>query len=90
MNEGDVATVLRDALMVMLKLSGPMLVVALVVGMVMSLVQAVTQINEQTLAFVPKVAAICGALVLAGPFMLATLTDFMRVLFDRMIVAGSG
>lgn len=90
MNEGDVAAVLRDALVVMLKLSGPMLATALVVGMVMSLVQAVTQINEQTLAFVPKVAAISVALVLAGPFMLATLTDFMRSLFDRMIAAGSG
>jgi flagellar biosynthetic protein FliQ len=54
----------------------------------MSLVQAVTQINEQTLAFVPKVLAICGALLVMGPFMLTTLTDFSHVVFDRIIAIG--
>jgi len=60
----------------------------MVIGMVMSLVQAVTQINEATLAFVPKVAAIFGALLLAGPFMLASLSDFARAMFDRLITVG--
>lgn len=90
MNEGDVGSVLHDTMLVTLKLGGPLLVVALVVGMVMSLVQAVTQINEQTLAFVPKIAAVCAVLTVAGPFMLATLNDFARTMFDRLIAVGGG
>jgi flagellar biosynthetic protein FliQ len=88
MNEGDVASVLRETLLVTLKLGGPVLAIALLVGMVMSVIQAVTQINEQTLAFVPKVAAICGTMILAGPFMLAALTDYMRMMFDRLVAVG--
>ncbi len=88
MQDGDVGGLLRDAMMVVLKLGGPPLGMALAVGLVMSLVQAVTQINEQTLAFVPKVVAIGLALLLLGPFMLVTLTDFTHVLFDRLIAVG--
>ncbi len=88
MNEGDVANVMRETIIVLLKLGGPVLIAALIVGVAMSLIQAVTQINEPTLAFVPKVAAICGAFLVAGPFMLATLTDYMRALFDRVIAVG--
>lgn len=88
MQEGDVGGLLRDAMLVVLKLGGPPLAMALAVGLVMSLVQAVTQINEQTLAFVPKVLAIGMALLLLGPFMLVTLTDFTRLLFDRLIAVG--
>jgi flagellar biosynthetic protein FliQ len=54
----------------------------------MSLLQAVTQINEATLAFVPKVVAIGVALLLTGGFMLGQLTDFARLLFDRIVAAG--
>lgn len=90
MNEGDIGFVLRETMIVTLKLGGPVLAVALVVGMVMSLVQAVTQINEQTLAFVPKMAAILGALMLGGSFMLAVLSDFTRAMFDRLITVGGG
>ena len=74
MNDGDIAMVLRDCILVMLKLAGPPLMVALVVGLLVALVQAVTQINEATLAFVPKVLALCAALVMLGPFMFATLS----------------
>ena len=88
MQEGDVGGLLRDAMLVVLKLGGPPLAMALAVGLVMSLVQAVTQINEQTLAFVPKVLAIGMALLLLGPFMLVTLTDFTRLLVDRLIAVG--
>lgn len=90
MNEGDVALAMHETLVVLVKLCGPVLGVALAVGMVMSLVQAITQINEQTLAFVPKVAAIGAALLLGGPFMLATLWDFTRILFDRVVAVGGG
>jgi flagellar biosynthesis protein FliQ len=88
MQEGDVASALRDMFLVVLKLSAPGLLTALAVGLVISLIQAVTQINETTLAFVPKVLALGVALSLAGPFMYGTLTDFTHGLFDRLIVAG--
>jgi len=88
MAEGDVGVMLREALVVVLKLGGPPLLAALVVGLVMSLVQAVTQVHEQTVAFVPKMAAVVGALVVLGPFMQATLADFTRLVFDRVVAAG--
>jgi flagellar biosynthetic protein FliQ len=88
MGEDDVGAMLRATMMVLLKLSGPPLGVALAVGMVMSLLQAVTQINEQTLAFVPKVLAIGITLVILGPYMTSTLTDFSHLLFDRLVAVG--
>jgi flagellar biosynthesis protein FliQ len=88
MNDADTATLLRDGMLVMLKLGGPPLMVALVVGLVVALLQAVTQINEATLAFVPKVIAIGAALILLGPFMLSTLTDYTHTLLDRLIAIG--
>ena len=88
MNDADLAASLRDGMLVMLKLGGPPLLVALGVGLVTALLQAITQINEATLAFVPKVLAIGAALVLLGPFMLATLSDYARALFDRLAAIG--
>jgi flagellar biosynthesis protein FliQ len=88
MTDMDLANLLRDAMLAMLKLGGPPLLVALVVGLVISLLQAVTQIHEATLAFVPKVLALGLALLLLGPFMLATLSAYTHVLFDRIIAIG--
>ena len=88
MIDTDLAALLRDAMLVMLKLGGPPLIVALVVGLVISLFQAITQIHEVTLAFVPKVLAIGLALLLMGPFMLSTLTSYTHLLFDRIITIG--
>lgn len=88
MDESDIGAILRETVTVVLKLGGPPLIAALAVGLVMSLVQVITQINEATVAFVPKVAAVVGALVALGPFMRATLTDFARLLFDRLVAAG--
>lgn len=88
MQDGDVATLLRDCMMVVLKVGGPPLLAALAIGLVMSLVQAVTQINEQTLAFVPKVLAIGLTLVILGSFMMSTLSVFTHTVFDRMIAVG--
>ncbi len=79
---------MREAIWVMLKLGGPMLISALLIGLVISLVQAVTQINEATLAFLPKLLALCGVLVIMAPFMTATMNDFMRNLADRIVQAG--
>jgi flagellar biosynthesis protein FliQ len=88
MNDADTALLLRDGLLVMLKLGGPPLMVALVVGLVIALIQAITQINEATLAFVPKVLALGAALVMLGPFMLSTLSAYTHNLLDRIIVIG--
>jgi flagellar biosynthesis protein FliQ len=88
MNDADTALLLRDGLIVMLKLGGPPLMVALVVGLLIALIQAITQINEATLAFVPKVIALGAALVLLGPFMLSTLSGYTHTLLDRIVAIG--
>jgi flagellar biosynthesis protein FliQ len=88
MNDTDLAGLLRDAMLVMLKLGGPPMMVALVVGLVISLVQAITQIHEVTISFVPKVLAIGMTLLLMGPFMLSTLSSYTHLLFDRIITIG--
>ena len=88
MNEGDAGAVIRDMMIVVLKLGGPALLAGLVTGVIMAMVQAVTQINEPTLAFVPKVVVITGVLALTGPYMLAALTDYSGRLFDQMVAAG--
>ena len=75
----------RDAIVVSLKLGGPIMLLALVVGIVISLFQALTQIQETTLTFVPKIVAILLAMLLLMPFMLTTLTTFTERLFDRVI-----
>ncbi|GBD57103.1 flagellar biosynthetic protein FliQ [Gluconobacter wancherniae] len=89
MQSVDLAAILEQTLIVALKLSAPALLTALAVGLLVSLVQAVTQINEATLAFVPKVLAISVALVVAGSFMTSTLMTFSRHLFDQMILVGA-
>ena len=89
MNDADVAAVIREGMLVMLKLGGPLLGVALAVGLVVALVQAVTQINEATLAFMPKLFALGLALALLGPFMFATLAGYTRLLFDRLVAVGA-
>jgi flagellar biosynthetic protein FliQ len=89
MQEADIAAIMRETLMVALKLGAPLLLVGLVVGLLVSLLQTITQINESTLAFVPKVLAIGATLLLLGPFMFATLGDMTRMLFDRMVAAGA-
>jgi flagellar biosynthetic protein FliQ len=86
--DGDVGLVMREAMLVVVKLGGPPLVMTLVIGLAMSLVQAVTQINEQSLTFVPKIVIIGGTLMLLGPFMMSTLRDYMHLVLDRLIATG--
>lgn len=81
--EGVLALLLR-ALEVMLLVSTPALGAALVAGLVVSILQAATQINEMTLAFIPKLLAVFVTLALAGPWMLALLTDYVRRLFSEI------
>ncbi len=88
MTEADVGAVLRDAMMVILKLGGPLLIAGLVVGVVIAMLQAATQINDASLIFVPKLLALAAVLALLGPFMLAVLGAFTTQLFDRIIAIG--
>lgn len=71
----------REALVTVLLVAGPILSLALLAGLVVSLFQATTQINEQTLSFVPKIVAVLVAALLFGPWMYATLLDFTHGLF---------
>jgi flagellar biosynthetic protein FliQ len=71
----------RTAMEVTLMVSAPLLLVALIVGLVVSIFQAATQINEATLSFIPKLVGIFVALVVAGPWMLSVMTDYMRQVF---------
>ncbi|KXU89620.1 flagellar biosynthetic protein FliQ [Paraburkholderia monticola] len=73
-----VMTLAHQAMYVGLVLAAPLLLVALVVGLVVSLFQAATQINESTLSFIPKLLAIAVTLVIAGPWMLTTILDYLR------------
>jgi flagellar biosynthetic protein FliQ len=88
MTDIDVAAIIHDCLIVTMKLSFPLLGIALVVGLLVSFVQAITQINEATLAFLPKVMAIGIALVMLGPFMSTTLSVFAHHVFDRIVAIG--
>ena len=89
MEDAEIAGLLREAMLVCVKLAGPPLGVALVVGIVMSLVQAVTQVNEQTLTFLPKVVAIFATLLFIGSFMIVALGDFTRLVMNRIVAIGS-
>ncbi len=83
-----VLEIARDAVIVLIKIAAPLMIVALVVGLIISLFQALTQIQEQTLAFVPKILAMFVSLLVFLPFMLSTLTTFTEGLFDRIIGLG--
>lgn len=74
----------RQAVEVALMVSAPMLLAAVVTGLLVSIFQAATQINEMTLSFVPKVVAMFVTLVVAGPWLLTVLTDFIRRLFESI------
>ena len=88
MSETEMAGALRDTLWVVVKLGGPLLAGTLLVGLMVSLMQAVTQINEATLVFLPKLLVLFGALTLMGPFMVQTLDGYTHTLMDRLIAVG--
>ena len=84
MTPESVMTMGRTAMEVTLMVSAPLLLVALIIGLVISIFQAATQINEATLSFIPKLVGIFIALVLAGPWMLSTMFDYMRQVFTSI------
>lgn len=84
MTPESVMTLGRQAMEVTLMLAAPMLLTALVVGLLVSIFQAATQINEMTLTFIPKLIGIFLVLVVAGPWMLTVMLDYMRQVFTSI------
>ncbi|HJB23825.1 MAG TPA: flagellar biosynthesis protein FliQ [Candidatus Jeotgalibaca pullicola] len=78
--------IVREAFLVIITVAGPVLLVALVVGLIISIIQAATQIQEQTLSFVPKVLAVIGSLIVLGNFMLNSIVSFTERIFE--IISG--
>jgi len=74
----------RNAMEVLLLISAPLFIAALVTGLLVSIFQAATQINEATLSFVPKLLVIFVTMIVAGPWMLTLLTDYMRRLYESI------
>lgn len=80
----EALSILQSAFLTILQVGGPILIIALVVGLVISIIQAATQIQEQTLSFVPKLLAILLGLLLLGSFMMTTLIEFTVDIFQRI------
>ena len=82
MNPSIVTDVLRDGVGVAIKLAAPMLILSMLVGVVVALFQAVTQIHEQTISFILKLIVIIAVLLIGGGWMMETLQDYSRSLFE--------
>jgi flagellar biosynthetic protein FliQ len=88
MVEEALAQALRESLWVSLQVMGPPLVAMLAIGLIVSLVQALTQVQEATLAFLPKLIVCVLVMLLLGPFSLAAMRGFTESLFDRAVTIG--
>ena len=84
MTQSDVLSILREFFFVAVKIAGPLLVISMVLGIVVAIFQAATQIHEQTLTFVPKLLAIAIMLLLLGSWMMTILDDFFNMIFDKI------
>lgn len=84
MTQGQVMEILQGALLVALKLTAPLLIVSIAIGLIVAIFQAATQIHEQTLTFVPKVLAIALLLLVLGSWMMTVMNDYVGELFARM------
>ncbi len=89
MTEADIIQITREAIWVLLVISAPILGIAMLVGFLISLVQALTQIQESTIAFVPKILIMFGSLIFLLPFMTQRLIDFSNELQPLIIGAGN-
>ena len=91
MSETEVIELCRSSIITLVIVSGPILIIMMILGTVISVFQAVTQINEQTLAMVPKLLLVFGLSILLMPFMLSQMTEFFQQeIADRIIAIGVG
>lgn len=88
MVEDALAQSLRETLWVTIQVMGPPLVAVLVIGLAVSLLQALTQVQEATLAFLPKLVVCAGLMLLLGPFTLSAMRGWTETLFDRAVQVG--
>lgn len=88
MTQDQAMSVFKDALFIILKIGGPILIISIVIGLVISILQAATQVHEQTLTFVPKLIAIGVILLLSGGWMMDTIIDFTKHIFSLMTQTG--
>jgi len=88
MNESEALDIAFEAIRATLFVSGPIMIVGLVVGLVIAVFQALTQIQEATLTFVPRILVVFASLILFLPFMLAVLTELMQFVMDKVISLG--
>ena len=84
MNPDSVITIAEQGIWAVLLISGPLLLLALVVGLIVSIFQATTQIQEQTLAFVPKIVAVLVGIVFFGPWMLSRMLSYANDIFANL------
>ena len=84
MNESMIIELGQQAMLTILLLSAPMLILGLIVGLAVSIFQAATQIQEATLAFIPKIVVIMGSIVIFGPWLLSVIIDFTLKLYTNM------
>ena len=84
MTPQTVLTIGQQALQMMLIISAPLLLVALIVGLFVSILQAATQINEMTLSFIPKLVALIAVMVVAGPWLITTMVDYIKRLYGSI------
>ena len=84
MDSSLVMEIMQETLVVILKITVPLLGVSMIVGLVIAIFQAATQIHEQTLTFVPKLLTVAILLIMMGSFIIATMSDFVYYLFDLM------
>ena len=89
MNEAEIVEICREGIIVILKIIGPVMTAGLVVGVLVSMIQTVTQIQEQALTFIPKMLVIFAMIIWLLPFMLSTLTTFTQHLSDRIVQIGT-
>ncbi|MBR1382824.1 MAG: flagellar biosynthesis protein FliQ [Ruminococcus sp.] len=84
MTSGDLLTIFSQAFTVVLKIAGPLLIASIIIGLIVAIFQAATQIHEQTLTFVPKLIIIALILLVAGTWMMTLMDDFFKMIFDRI------
>lgn len=84
MGSGDIMMVFQEGMLVLLKIAGPILLASIIVGLIVAIFQAATQIHEQTLTFVPKLAIIGIILLLSGGWMMRMMVEYVQMLFNMI------
>lgn len=85
MTESEIISVMQEAVIVAIKLCAPLLLISMIVGLIISIFQAATSINEQTMTFVPKLLILALCLLMMGSWMLETIKDFTEYIFEIMM-----